>query len=239
MKNASKILALIFLCQIGCQKKSAVQETNINNELTKDTLNQDANQDDYDFINDVSFVDFDADTVYYKIDVHGDEKKETFMVTREIMVADSSFGNYNWDNWVKAWDYSKTKASGPYGVPDFLYQIHFFKNKKFEPLAKLYYDPYVSSYPTLKSGMFSNLTVVSPKDFEHEGTQFLRIMNESYVEFDFQSINLTYKNEKWEVFSFEEYHETRYCIDTITYNYDLKYVNFDFLSLYGRFNCKY
>jgi hypothetical protein len=31
MKTASKILALIFLYQIGCQKKSAVQETNINN----------------------------------------------------------------------------------------------------------------------------------------------------------------------------------------------------------------
>lgn len=86
--------------------------------------------------------------------------------------------------------------------------------------------------------MFSNLTVVSTKDFKHEGSRFLRIMSESYTEFDFQSINLAYKNDKWEVFSFEEFHETRYCIDTTTYNYDLKSVNFDFLSVYGRFNCK-
>jgi hypothetical protein len=87
----------------------------INNELTKDTLNQDLNQDDDDFINGVSFVDFDADSVYYSMSV-GDfdkyfinKKNElTYLVTREVMVGDVNFGGFQAVKMNEAIDYYKS-----------------------------------------------------------------------------------------------------------------------------------
>lgn len=105
-------------------------------------------------------IDYTTDSVYYKIDVVGDEDKESFLVTKEIVVADSSFGRYIYKNWQEAWVYSKTIEH----APNFLYKIYFYKNGNYEEFSKLIFRTDGITYPILKHGQLDNLNTVSTKN---------------------------------------------------------------------------
>lgn len=186
-----------------------------------------------------AIIEYDTDSVYYRIDVMGDENKELFMVTREILVADSSFGGYTYKNWQKAWAYSKTKyKTDEKVIPDLLYKIHFYKNNDYEEFSKLIFRADGLTYPVLKSGQFTNLNVVSKKNLEHAGTQYLKIMEISDTNLSCKSINLVYKNKKWQVFSKEVISYSGYCLDTIRNNFDIDLIRFDNIFIYdSEFKC--
>lgn len=146
IKIANKIcVILFFLLLIGCNKRTVWENSN-------------------------SLIDYNSDSVYYKIDVLGDKEKESFLVTREISIQDSSFGGYAYENWQRAWNYSKTKDDNP----SFLYKIHFYTDNKYKEFSKLLFRADGITYPVLKQGQFSNLYEISKKNLEHEGTQYLK-----------------------------------------------------------------
>jgi hypothetical protein len=103
MKIVNSIILLLFFTMLSCNKKH-----NLKSE--KDVFNSTS-----------TYVDFDADSVYYKLsvgfendDYFQDEKSNLlFLVTREIYVEDKNFGGYNQD-WSKAEDYSKKNDKSAY-----------------------------------------------------------------------------------------------------------------------------
>jgi len=186
-----------------------------------------------------AIIDHDADSVYYRIDVMGDENKELFMVTREILVADSAFGGYTYKNWQKAWAYSKAKyKTDKKIIPDLLYKIYFYENNDYKVISKIMFDGNGTTYPILKKGQFSNLKEISKKNLDHEGIQYLKIMEISDTDLSCKSINLIYKNKKWQVFSKEVISHNGYCLDTIRNNFDIDLIRFDNIFIHeSDFKC--
>ncbi|OYQ33269.1 hypothetical protein CHU92_12815 [Flavobacterium cyanobacteriorum] len=79
-------------------------------------------------VNDAGYVinDYTNYSMYYKIDVTGNDDKELFLVTKEIFVADSSFGIYNPDNLMKAKLWSLQQKDKPY----IIYNIFIEENNE-------------------------------------------------------------------------------------------------------------
>jgi hypothetical protein len=161
-----------------------------------------------------STIDFDRDTVVYKIDVKDDDKKETFLVIRQVYVQDSCFGFFNDKNERAAFLYAKSKESQP--ILKYLVKI---KEKQYLKDLWEINEPNTDkiSFPILEKGIV--LKKINEKESVEE-YKILRIINRNNHNFNLQSINFKHENKSWVVKSREKINldlENQFighCIDT-------------------------
>jgi hypothetical protein len=191
---------------------------------------------------------YNSDSIYYNIDVVWNENgldEELFLVTKNISVADSIFGCYNnKENWKRAWNFMKEKYPKSQ-CPNFTYNIHINENGKFHEFASIVYDARDITYPILRQGEFSNSNsnILKSKNNQIETSNFLRIMEVNNDNLDSKSMNVVYKNMKWNIVSKEiinHNYKLEYCIDTSENNFSLKKMNFHYIFDYpqSNFKCK-
>jgi hypothetical protein len=221
--NSIIILLLLISCSKKTDNKSQIYTKNSNN--------------------------YNPDSIYYNIDIgwnENDVEEELFLITKNITVADSSFGGLknNNGNWKRAWNYMKNKYP-EMECPKFTYSIYLFENNKFNEFASIIYDGRDITYPSLKQGEFSNLNskALKGKNKKIPTSNFLRIMEVSNDNLDVKSINLIYENKKWTIISKEilnHNYELSYCIDTTNNDFSLKKMNLHYIFDYpqSNFNCK-
>ncbi|WP_396193361.1 hypothetical protein [Flavobacterium sp.] len=215
MKIVNSLIILFIVMLLSCNKKN---NSNSNQSNLKTTS---------------SYVDFDADSVYYKLSVGfenddylEDEKSNLlFLVTREVYVEDKNFGGYNQD-WSKAEDYSKKNNKSAYLVTKISIKK---KNNTYETVWKFdnqidfYNDSYglyginVSlndSYNEYNNKLQSRLHINFKTEDEKNGYKLYTL---SYIN----------QNKQWQLVSRErictirnDINDTQfgYCIDTINNN---------------------
>lgn len=200
------------------------------------------NHDKTNKLSNEALVDYDADSVFYKIDVKDDEVKEEFLVIRELFVRDSLFGMYNYDNAQRAFKYAKQNNYNPY----LLYNVSIKENgHEYKVFSRLLFGVDGITYPILSQGFFSGIDVVSKKNYEHDGPTYLKIKEVSNFNLNCRCININLYKGNWEVFSKEsikyEHYKDRglYCIDTVQSNSLINVIQFNRLFDYeGRFDCR-
>ena len=183
-------LLILFFAIISCSKK------NKNDDVYQST------------------IDFDRDTVVYKIDVKGNEEKETFLIIRQIYVQDSCFGSLTEKNERDAVLYSKHKDLQPI-------LKYFVKTKEKKTYVDLWEinEPNTDniSFPILEKGIV--LKKINEKE-SAEDYKCLRVINRNTHNFNLQSINFIYENKSWIAKSREKINldlESQFighCIDT-------------------------
>ena len=183
-------LLILFFAIISCSKK------NKNDDVYQST------------------IDFDRDTVVYKIDVKGNEEKETFLIIRQIYVQDSCFGSLTEKNERAAVLYSKHKDLQPI-------LKYFVKTKEKKTYVDLWEinEPNTDniSFPILEKGIV--LKKINEKE-SAEDYKSLRVINRNTHNFNLQSINFIYENKSWIAKSREKINldlESQFighCIDT-------------------------
>ena len=183
-------LLILFFAIISCSKK------NKNDDVYQST------------------IDFDRDTVVYKIDVKGNEEKETFLIIRQIYVQDSCFGSLTEKNERAAVLYSKHKDLQPI-------LKYFVKTKEKKTYVDLWEinEPNTDniSFPILEKGIV--LKKINEKE-SAEDYKCLRVINRNTHNFNLQSINFIYENKSWIAKSREKINldlESQFighCIDT-------------------------
>ncbi|AXG74553.1 hypothetical protein DVK85_10030 [Flavobacterium arcticum] len=225
MRIVSKLVIILFLALTSCGNKETKQQK-------------------YPIYDNwySSFSEFESDSIYYKIDVKGNYNEELFLMTKKIIVKDSLFGAYTYENWQKSWNYSKKVDSEPL----FIYTIAMYDGKSFNDFSKLVFNPSWIKYPVLKKGEFTNLDTVSKSDMQHETPVYLKIMAASNDNLNCTSINLIYNNNKWKMFSREVLDYSNYgrslngyCMDTILGEYSkIDTIRFDRVFDDHYFDCK-
>ena len=182
--------------------------------------------------NTLSVINYDADSVYYKIDVKDDGNPETFLVCKNYIVGDSLIGSYNDANRKKAYQLiSENKNFDKFRVM-LLYNIFYLEDSTYKKISTIKYDDDLLTYPILKQGLFSD-KIIFRKNLKREGIGYLKIMEVSDYSYDCRVINMIYSNHKWQVFSKEIINNqgtfgvpTEYSLDTMNIDFNFNKIYF-------------
>ncbi len=193
----------------------------------------------------ISIIDYQADSVFYKIDVIGDGEKELFLMTNNYVVGDSIIGGIsNEANYDKANEMVKNNSSA-YKESNILIlsKVYFYNNKKFDQIASIYSRDDEFTYPILKQGYSFKTMFVDGEKFNGS---FLRIQEVSDYYSGGRYVNMIYYKNKWRIYSKEIDNPTKglipypkgYCIDSTMVNYDLNKNGFNEIFYLGNgFKC--
>ncbi|WP_291131834.1 hypothetical protein [Flavobacterium sp. UBA7682] len=187
-----------------------------------------------------SVVDYQADSVYYKIDVVGDGEKELFLMTNNYVVGDSVIGGIsNNDNYTKA---NKMVTDDPShykeGNISILSRIFFYEDKRFNQIASIYSSDVEFHYPILKQGNSFKPIIIDGEKF-YGG--FLRVQEISDYYLGGRYVNMIYYKNKWRIYSKEIDNPTKglvpypkgYCIDSTLVSYNLNKNGFNEIFYLG------
>lgn len=191
-----------------------------------------------------STIDFDRDTVVYKIDVKDDDEKETFLVIRQIYVQDSCFGFFTEKNERAAFLYSKRKDLQPI----LKYTVKTKEKSHIKDLWEIN-EPNTDkmSFPILEKGIV--LKKINEKE-SVEDYKILRVINRNNHNFNLQSINFKHENNSWVAKSREKINldlETQFighCVDTTYLPLNFGFKNdkpntIDFYTFTNNYNSKW
>jgi hypothetical protein len=189
-----------------------------------------------------SVIDHEMDSIFYRIDAKGDFEKEVFLMTKNIIVKDSSFGTYTYQKWQEAWKYAKQNDSEPL----FLYELSILEDESFKTISRLVFNPSWMLYPVLKTGIHSDTNPVVRKEKDISSLSYLKIMTLSEINLNCTATNIRFINKRWEIFSREilNYDDSGgprgYCLDTLSIDFklDTLYFNRAFYLNEEKFNCR-
>ena len=159
---------------------------------------------------DSPMVDFDRDSVFYRLDIKEDglNTKENILLTREVVVEDSIFGGKeNRDNWNRAYS------------PKYLYKIFLYEKEAYKKIISFEAD--LNSTIILRQGESDNFFNNESEKCSFDSSRYLRITQVLPENINCKSINLSYKEGEWYVFSTEELKidytkKLSYCIDSLS-----------------------
>lgn len=202
MKIVSNLLFVLLIILVSCKQH---QNNDINN-----------------FIATKSYINYNADTVMYKLNANKENGEQTFMLVRKIYVRDSCFGNFsNEINYEKAFKYLRTILNDTISHPYFKYTVHVFQK---DSLKKLW------DIITYEFGcdniFFPVLEVIDGYTVNKKTYPLLRVMQKNVLTLNNRSLNFLFdKDNNWKLISKEmittdgQFNiNNGYCIDTITKN---------------------
>ena len=223
MKTASKFLLLfVIMLIVSCK------ETTINKMTNKKSFS--------------SVIDYEMDSIFYRINAKSDFEQEVFLMTKNIIVKDSLFGIYTYQKWQEAWKYAKEKDTEPL----FLYELSILEDESFKTISRLIFNPSWMLYPVLKTGIHSDTNPVVIKTKDLSSLSYLKIMTLSEINLNCTATNIRFINNRWEIFSREilNYDDSGgprgYCLDTLSIDLklDTLYFNRAFYLNEEKFKCK-
>lgn len=225
MKTVNKIMIIIccFLFIISCTNKNLKSIKNKN----------------------ISIIDFQKDSVFYKIDVMNDGENELFLMTNNFVISNDSIigGIENYDNHRKASEIINTNKNYENSEIKIVSKVFFYENNSFKQIAKISSRTDEFTYPILKQGNFFEHIIIDDKKF---GGGFLRIQEVSDYYIGGRYINMIYFKNKWRIYSKEIDNPTKalvqyprgYCVDSTAVNYDLNKSDFNEIFFLGNgFKC--
>jgi hypothetical protein len=216
MKIVSKIIFVILITLISCNKKKSLRD--------KDNVLNSAS----------SYVNYDADSVFYKISVgyennnYYKDKKENllFLITREVYVDDKNLGGFSQFNWYNSAKKLSTKGKNAFLVTkigikkidktyDFIWK--FDSEISFNNESYGVHELNISlddSYATYNNKLESRLHITFKTVGEDNG-------------YKLYTLSYTYTNKQWQLVSRERictikndinHEKMGYCVDTINSN---------------------
>jgi hypothetical protein len=175
--------------------------------------------------NNNGYVNADADTSIFEIDVKGDYDKEVFVLVTKLYLKDSCFGSVNEPNIQKAYLYNKEFLGGEYSPCNrsFIYSRIFGKDT-------LLWTVFDSNSDFLNIITLQDRYVCAPTDHKTHtcDDKFLSVISRSKGGLSACIINFKYSDKGWFVISKEIIStilEKGYSIDTIHLNINNGYVN--------------
>ncbi|MEO7522465.1 MAG: hypothetical protein ABIT58_00145 [Ferruginibacter sp.] len=166
-----------------------------------------------------SYINYNADTVMYSLNITDTPDPQIFMVTRKIYVGDSCFGVFSDNtNYKKAWDFSQKEknAKGPY----LKFAIYVLSSGKFKEM----WDVDAINCDNLHFPVLESVEgyALNGKTYP----TFLRVIEKDASTLNIRCINILLdKNYNWRVLSKEKITTDAefniyegYCIDTISKN---------------------
>lgn len=169
----------------------------------------------------VSIINYQVDSVYYKIDVINDGEKELFLVTNNYVVGDSIIGGIsNYNNHKKAYNIIKKNPDFKKTSVHILSRIFYVEDNQLTQIAKILNRDDEFYYPILKQGYLMEPAVIDRKMISGG---YLRIQQISDYQLGGKYLNLVYYKNKWVIFTKEIDNPTKglpaycqgYCVDTL------------------------
>ncbi|MFC6097120.1 hypothetical protein ACFPVY_10740 [Flavobacterium qiangtangense] len=209
MKTVSSLLFILLILSCRDKKNDIIQNRN------------------------VSIIDYQADSVYYKIDVINDGEKELFLVTNNYAVGDSIIGGIsNYNNHKKGYNLINENPDLKKLSVYILSRIFYIEDNQSTQIAKISNRDDEFNYLILKQGYFMEPAIIDGKRISGG---YLRIQEISDYQLGGKYLNLVYYKNKWIVFTKEIDNPTKglpaycqgYCVDTLFIDNDLNKGSFN------------